>query len=80
VRRAEEEARRQIQEEHPDVAPDMFEIKVSEKVKEDEEKRRKLDVAARAAINGRVHAHLAGAVPPGAVPLAMPPVLPIPQG
>jgi TRIAD3 protein (E3 ubiquitin-protein ligase RNF216) len=49
VRRAEEEARKQVRAEHPDVAAELFEIKVSDKVKEDEKKRQKQDAAARAA-------------------------------
>ena len=41
VRRAEEQARAQILKEFPDVNAELFQIKVSDKVKEDEEKRRK---------------------------------------
>ncbi|KAH8912926.1 hypothetical protein BR93DRAFT_871254 [Coniochaeta sp. PMI_546] len=66
VRRAEEAARKKAQEEHPDVNAELFEIKVSDKVKEDEEKRRKRDEAARGLANGRARVN----PPPGlAVPI-----------
>lgn len=41
VRQAEEEARNQVAEENPDVDAEVFKIKVSDKVKEDEERRKK---------------------------------------
>lgn len=57
VRRAEEEARRQAQEDNPDVNVDLFEIRVSDKVKEDEERRRQ--AAKPPAAAARVHAAVA---------------------
>jgi TRIAD3 protein (E3 ubiquitin-protein ligase RNF216) len=71
VRRAEEEARRQALEEHPDIAADVFEIKVSDKVKEDEEKRRRRQLPApQAMIHGMLPGHgvIPGYPPPGVIP------------
>lgn len=58
VRRAEKEARKQVQEEHPDIAAELFEFNVSDKVKEDEKARRKLAEAGGGAarvVAGQVH-------------------------
>jgi hypothetical protein len=46
VKQAEEEARKKVLEEYPDVDAEVFKIKVSHKVKEDEERRKR--VAAKA--------------------------------
>jgi TRIAD3 protein (E3 ubiquitin-protein ligase RNF216) len=46
VRQAEEEARKKVMDENPDVDAEVFQIKVSDKVKEDEERRKR--VAAKA--------------------------------
>lgn len=72
VGRAEQEARKKVQEEYPDIAAELFEIKVSEKVKQDEKKRRKGPVARRAGLHGVVLE-----VPPN---FGMPPEFMLPHG
>ncbi|KAB5576401.1 ring finger protein [Coniochaeta sp. 2T2.1] len=57
VQKAEEEARKKALEEHPDVDAEVFKIKVSDKVKEDEEMRRKKAAERR---NAHPLLHLAG--------------------
>lgn len=81
VRRAEEEARKQAREEHPDVDAELFDFRVSDKVKKDEEKKDEENRRNRGqdaqALLAQVHAanrrppHVPPAPPGFAVPLPL---------
>lgn len=77
VRRAEEKARKQAREEHPDVNAELFDIKVSDKVKKDEENRRNRSQNAQALL---AQVHAANRRPPQAPPVPPGFAVPLPLG